>query len=262
VFIIAQHVRYKNMVEYPNGKLSPPREVISLQRVSKSYATKAGEFTALKNITLTIHTGEFAAIIGKSGSGKSSLLNIITGIDRATAGEVHVNNTLLTPLSENQLAIWRGRTIGVVFQFFQLLPTLTILENVMLPMDFGNFLTGRERKTRASELLESVGLASQGHKLPSALSGGQQQRVAIARALANDPPILVADEPTGNLDTQTTETIFELFTTLVRQGKTILMVTHERDITAWASQTITLADGEIVLERQREENPHVEPALA
>lgn len=250
------------MVKYPNGKEPLPIEIIKLQRVNKSYATKAGEFAALKNITLTIHAGEFAAIVGKSGSGKSTLLNIITGIDRATAGEVHVNNTLLTPLSENELAIWRGRTIGVVFQFFQLLPTLTILENVMLPMDFGNFLAGRERKTRAEELLELVGLASQAHKLPSALSGGQQQRVAIARALANDPPIIVADEPTGNLDTHTTETIFELFTTLVRQGKTIVMVTHERDIRAWVSKTITLADGEIVSENQREENPHVESALA
>jgi putative ABC transport system ATP-binding protein len=247
-----------------NGKQPSSSEVIRLHQVSKSYETSAGQFNALKDIDLSIHAGEFAAIVGKSGSGKSTLLNIITGIDRASSGEVMVANTPLHTLSENQLAIWRGRSMGVVFQFFQLLPTLTVIENVMLPMDFGGFLGGRERKARAMELLGLVGLESQATKLPNALSGGQQQRVAIARALANDPAVIVADEPTGNLDSHTTESIFDLFRLLIQQGKTILMVTHERDVSEWTSRTITLADGVILADTQPilKEMPYVQPALA
>jgi len=244
-----------------NGKNSP---LIELRDAGKTYQTSAGEFVALKDINLAIHAGQFAAVIGKSGSGKSTLLNLITGIDRATQGEVIVGDTALHSLSENQLAIWRGRTVGVVFQFFQLLPTLTVIENVMLPMDFGGFLSGQKRKARALELLDSVGIVDHAHKLPHALSGGQQQRVAIARALANDPAILVADEPTGNLDSHTSEAIFALFSSLVESGKTILMVTHEQDVAAWAKCTITLEDGAVISDSalQMELRSDVQPALA
>ncbi|MCI0708573.1 MAG: ABC transporter ATP-binding protein [Chloroflexi bacterium] len=226
----------------------PRRQIIKLEGVQKAYETSAGEFVALRDINLSIKTGEFATVIGKSGSGKSTLLNIIAGIDRATAGEVVVGGTSLNGLSENQLAIWRGKTVGVIFQFFQLLPTLTVAENVMLPMDFGRFLNGNKRKQRALDLLERVGIVGQAHKLPHTLSGGQQQRVAIARALANDPPILVADEPTGNLDTHTAEVVLNLFSALVNEGKTILMVTHERDIETRSHRLISLEDGRILVD--------------
>jgi putative ABC transport system ATP-binding protein len=239
-----------------NGSSSRP--IIVLDGVKKTYDTSAGEFTALHDINLTISAGQFATVIGKSGSGKSTLLNLIAGIDRATAGDVIVSGTPLRELSENQLAIWRGKTVGVIFQFFQLLPTLTIVENVMLPMDFGGFLTGRQRKARALELLDQVGIVEQAHKLPHALSGGQQQRAAIARAMANDPPILVADEPTGNLDSQTAAVILDLFTALVSGGKTVLMVTHERDIETRARRLIQLEDGHI----QEKEAEDAVPALA
>jgi putative ABC transport system ATP-binding protein len=241
---------------------SQPHPLMLLKGIGKTFRSSAGEFEALKAIDLTFEAGEFAAVIGKSGSGKSTLLNIITGIDRPTSGEVVVNGTALGALNENQLAIWRGKNIGVIFQFFQLLPTLTVIENVMLPMDFGGFLGGRERKKRALELLALVGVEAQAYKLPNALSGGEQQRVAIARALANDPPILVADEPTGNLDTHTSDAILGLFSELVEGGKTVLMVTHERDVTAWVSRTITLADGRIVADTQREEVAYVQPEMA
>jgi putative ABC transport system ATP-binding protein len=189
--------------------------------------------------------GEFVAVVGKSGSGKSTLLNVLTGIDRATSGEVWVDGTPVHALSEGRVAVWRGGEIGMVFQFFQLLPTLNMVENVMLPMDFGNrFPRGQYR--RAMALLEQVGMAEHARKLPAELSGGQQQRVAIARALANDPPILVADEPTGNLDSQTAEDVFQLFAGLVDKGKTIVMVTHDRDLARRASRTVLIADGRIV----------------
>ncbi len=246
------------------GNGTQPTPLVNLKGVVKTFQTNAGEFEALKNIDLTIATGEFAAIVGKSGSGKSTLLNIITGIDRATRGEVKINGTRLQTLNENQVAIWRGRNIGVIFQFFQLLPTLTVIENVMLPMDFGGFLAGRERKARALELLALVGIEAHALKLPNALSGGEQQRVAIARALANDPPMVVADEPTGNLDSHTTEAILALFSQLVKQGKTVLMVTHERDVAAWVSRTITLADGQMVSDTgsQMKEPAYGQSALA
>ena len=228
---------------------SPSQHLIDLRQVVKSFATAAGEFTALRGVNLQVNPGEFVAVVGKSGSGKSTLTNMITGIDRPTSGEVWINGVPVHTLRENQIASWRGRTIGVVLQFFQLLPTLTVLENVMLPMDFCNLYTRRERPERAAHLLEQVDMISQMHKLPSAISGGQQQRAAIARALANDPPIIVADEPTGNLDSKTADAVFSLFSRLVDGGKTILMVTHDDDLAHRVTRTVTIADGAIVDDR-------------
>ena len=220
--------------------------LITLTAVTKAYATAAGDYLALRGIDLRIDPGEFVAIVGKSGSGKSTLLNIITGIDRASSGEVRVAGADLMQMPESRMASWRGRTVGIVFQFFQLLPTLTTLENVMLPMDFCHIGTLRERRERAMALLERVGLADQADKLPMALSGGQQQRVAIARALANNPPLLVADEPTGNLDSQTAEAVFQLFIELAGQGTTIVMVTHDSDLARRAGRGVLVSDGRIV----------------
>jgi ABC-type lipoprotein export system ATPase subunit len=227
---------------YRNGN----ERLIELQQVVKTYETAAGDFTALKDINLQVDNGEFVSVVGRSGSGKSTLINMITGIDRPTSGQVFVGDTVVHTLSEGQLAVWRGRSIGVIFQFFQLLPTLTVIENVMLPMDFCDVYSMGERQERAMYLLEQVEMADHAHKLPSAVSGGQQQRVAIARALATDPPILVADEPTGNLDSKTAESVFQLFARLVEEGKTILMVTHDQDLAKRATRTIILADGEMV----------------
>jgi putative ABC transport system ATP-binding protein len=220
--------------------------LIRLSSVVKTYDTGEVPFTALKGVDLDVEPGEFIGLIGKSGSGKTTLINMITGIDRPTSGEVVISGTPVHALSENQLAVWRGRTIGVVFQFFQLLPTLTVVENVMLPMDFCNVHLPREREAYALALLEQVEMVDQAYKLPSALSGGQQQRVAIARALANDPPVLAADEPTGNLDSGTAEAVFELFEDLVSGGKTIVMVTHDNDIAARVARALHVRDGEIV----------------
>jgi putative ABC transport system ATP-binding protein len=217
--------------------------------VVKVYDTGEVPFTALRGINLDVTSGEFIGLIGKSGSGKTTLINMITGIDRPTSGRVDIDGTPIHKLNENQLAIWRGRTIGVVFQFFQLLPTLTVAENVMLPMDFCAMYTPTERPERALHLLEQVEMADQANKLPSALSGGQQQRVAIARALANDPPILAADEPTGNLDSKTADAVFNLFERLVDAGKTIIMVTHDNDIATRVRRSLHVSDGEIVEER-------------
>ncbi|MCS7089046.1 MAG: ABC transporter ATP-binding protein [Thermoflexales bacterium] len=225
--------------------------LIELRNVVKVYETPAGRYHALKGINLCVDTHEFVAIIGKSGSGKSTLINMITGIDRPTAGEIYVGDTAVHRLSEGEMAVWRGKHVGVIFQFFQLLPTLTLVENVMLPMDFCNTFPRRERYERAMQLLEHVGMADHAHKLPSAVSGGQQQRVAIARALANDPPIIVADEPTGNLDSKTANAIFDLFTRLVEEGKTIVMVTHDQDLARRVTRAVTVADGEIKDEVRR-----------
>jgi ABC-type lipoprotein export system ATPase subunit len=221
------------------------RALIDLQDVVKTYQTGAGGVTVLKDINLKVHPGELVGVVGPSGSGKSTLLNMITGIDRPTSGEVFVGDEAVHGLSENELARWRGRTVGVIFQFFQLLPTLTILENVMLPMDFCKVYPRRERKERAMQLLEQVGIADQAHKLPSTLSGGQQQRAAIARALANDPPIVVADEPTGNLDTVTAKEMFKLFEGLVDRGKTMMIVTHDRSLSEGMGRVIHLLDGNL-----------------
>ncbi len=229
-----------------NGRYKYGNEhLIELRQVDKIYETVAGDFVALKDVDLQVDPGEFVAVIGKSGSGKSTLINMITGIDRPTSGEVLIGDTAVHQLNEGQIAVWRGLNVGVVFQFFQLLPTLTVIENVMLPMDFCNVYRMREREERAMHLLEQVGLARHAHKLPSAISGGEQQRVAIARALANDPPIIAADEPTGNLDSATSESIFNLFEELVEDGKTILMVTHDLDLAKRATRTVMLVDGRI-----------------
>lgn len=220
--------------------------LILLKGVSKIYHTDAGHFVALDDVNLQIHKGEFVSIVGKSGSGKTTLINLITGIDQPSKGEICIDQTPVHLLKESEKAVWRGLTIGVVFQFFQLLPTLTVIENVMLPMSLCNLYPGNERLERAYQLLKLVHLEHQADKLPSFLSGGEQQRVAIARALANDPPIIATDEPTGNLDSRTAETIMELFQDLTRRGKTLLMVTHDPDIAAQAHRTIALADGRIV----------------
>jgi putative ABC transport system ATP-binding protein len=219
---------------------------IELRGITKEYQTPAGSYTALYGIDLNILAGEFVAVVGKSGSGKSTLLNLVAGIDRPTSGEVFINGAPIHTFSEDKVAIWRGRNIGVVFQFFQLLPTLTVEENLLLAMDFCGAIPAGQRESRALELLEMVGVADQANKLPSALSGGQQQRAAIARALVNNPPVLVADEPTGNLDTNNAELVMGIFQNLAAAGKTILMVTHEREISQYVTRTIRLADGQVV----------------
>ncbi len=243
--------KWFNRTEKTNGAVnghSRNAHLIDLHQVEKTYQSAAGNFTALKRVDLQIDRGEFVAIIGKSGSGKSTLINMITGIDRPTAGEVFVGDVPVHTLSEGQMAAWRGRNLGIIFQFFQLLPALTIIENVMLPMDFCNMYTPRERPERAMRLLNQVEMAEQAHKLPSAVSGGQQQRVAIARALANDPPVLIADEPTGNLDSKTANAVFQLFASLVANGKTVVMVTHDSDLAKRVDRAVIVADGAIVNE--------------
>jgi len=223
-----------------------PNPIIELTDVIKDYATGAGPTRVLKGISLRVEPGEFVAVVGPSGSGKSTLINMLTGIDRPTAGDVVVAGTRLNDLDENRMARWRGRHLGVIFQFFQLLPALTILENVVLPMDFCNTFKPAERKPRALDLLAQVGMADQAHKLPSAVSGGQQQRAAIARALANDPPLLVGDEPTGNLDSKTADQVFGLFTSLVARGKTLVMVTHDRELAARVPRIVQVQDGRVM----------------
>jgi ABC-type lipoprotein export system ATPase subunit len=222
--------------------------IIDLRDVHKYYKTAVGDYHALNSIDLQIDPAEFVSIIGKSGSGKSTLLNMVTGIDRPTSGEVYVNGTAVHEMGENRMARWRGKNLGIVFQFFQLLPTISVIENIMLPMDFCHMYSMRQREKRALELLELVELAEHAYKLPTALSGGQQQRVAIARALANDPPIVIADEPTGNLDSKTADSVFELFRNLVTQGKTIIIVTHDSGLAKRTDRTALIVDGEIVNE--------------
>jgi putative ABC transport system ATP-binding protein len=220
--------------------------MIDLQGITKVYQTDAGPFTALKGIDLRVYPGEFVSVVGKSGSGKSTLINVFTGIDHPTDGRAIVARTEIRDLDESQMAEWRGRNLGIVFQFFQLLPTLTIVENVILPMDLCQLYEMGERHERAMHLLEQMGIADDADKFPAAVAGGEQQRAAIARALANDPPILVADEPTGNLDSRTADSVFRLFESLVAGGKTILMVTHDQELANQVPRTLTLADGLIV----------------
>jgi putative ABC transport system ATP-binding protein len=219
---------------------------IQVTDVVKSYPSSAGDFVAIGGLDLDIAQGDFVAIVGRSGSGKTTLLNLLAGIDRPTSGAVRVANADLGSMSESDLAAWRGRNVGLVFQFFQLLPTLTVAENVMLPMDFAKKIPVRERRDRAQRLLEQMGVGNQADKVPATLSGGQQQRVAIARALANDPPVLLADEPTGNLDSQTSEAVLQLFAGQSANGRTIVVVTHEHDIRSIAGREVTLTDGRIV----------------
>ncbi len=218
---------------------------IRLEHVSRLFRTGTRTVTALHDVNLTIGQGEFVAVVGPSGSGKSTLLNVISGIDKPTAGRVLVGGVEVSALDENALARWRGEHVGIVFQFFQLLPTLTALENVMLPMEFRGKFAG-ERRERAMAALARVALADRAHQLPSELSGGEQQRVAIARALANDPPLLLADEPTGNLDSETGQRIIALLAELHRQGKTIVLVTHEEHLTRAAGRVLRMEDGRIV----------------
>ncbi len=222
------------------------QHLIELDRVVKKFATPAGSFTALKDIDLEINSGEFVTIVGKSGSGKSTLTNMITGIDRPSEGRVFVGDTPVHTLSEGQMAVWRGKNLGIVFQFFQLLPMLSLVENVMLPMDFCQVYHFTEREQKAMALLEQVDMVGHAHKMPAAISGGQQQRVAIARALANDPPIIVADEPTGSLDSKTADSILTLFKRLVDEDKTIVMVTHDNDLAQEGSRIVTILDGKII----------------
>jgi putative ABC transport system ATP-binding protein len=220
--------------------------MISLQAVTKTYGSPAGERPVIQDIDLEIRGGELVGITGKSGSGKSTLLNLMGGIDRPSSGTIRVGGEAIGGMTENQLSTWRGRTVGIVFQFFQLLPTLTAAENVMLPMDFRRTLPARERRQRAVDLLERVGVRPQADKLPSTLSGGEQQRVAIARALANDPPLILADEPTGNLDSATGASIGRLLAELKAQGTTVVVVTHDRESLRSADRIMTLTDGRIV----------------
>ena len=222
--------------------------LIALRAVTKTYDTAAGPFTALDDVSLEIATGELVAVVGQSGSGKSTLLSLVAGIDRPTRGEIHVGATAVHALGERDMASWRGRTVGFVFQFFQLLPTLTAAENVMLPMDFCGVWPGGERRDRALALLARLGVADQAHKLPSTLSGGQQQRVAIARALANAPAVLLADEPTGNLDSRNAAAILDLFAALAEDGQTVVMATHDPGIGRVATRTVAIADGRIAPE--------------
>lgn len=224
---------------------------IRFSQVSRWFETASVRFDALKNIDLHIEQGKHVAIVGKSGSGKSTLLNMLTGIDHPSQGSVRINSTDVHDLNESDLASWRGKNIGIVFQFFQLIPTLTVEENILLAMDFVDTIPNRERRNRAKALLTQVGIAQHADKLPAELSGGEQQRAAIARALANDPPILVADEPTGNLDSKTTEIILNLFTNLVKSGKTVIVVTHEKVSNSDYDRIITLKDGVIVSDASR-----------
>lgn len=219
--------------------------VVQIKDVVKSFKVGDGEVTILKGISFDVKDGEFVSIVGPSGNGKSTLLNMITGIDRPSDGDVIVTGRKLNAMSENQLAAWRGENVGIIFQFFQMLPALSLLQNVILPMDFANKYKPKERRERAMMLLERVDLADQAHKLPSMVSGGQQQRAAIARALANDPPLLVGDEPTGNLDSRTAQDVFDLFNQLVEAGKSMLMVTHDKEMARRVPRVVEITNGKI-----------------
>lgn len=233
--------------------------VISLRRINKLYPIPAGAFTALRDIDLEVRAGELVAIVGKSGSGKSTLLNIIAGIDRPSSGAAIVAKSPIHEMGENALSAWRGAKIGFVFQFFQLLPTLTSVENVMLPMDFARTVPPRERRRRALELLARAGVGDQADKLPSGLSDGQLQRVAIARALANEPAVVLADEPTGNLDSETARAVLDLFRGMANAGTTVVIATHERDIAQLVDRKVQIADGRLVSPLGQESAPREGP---
>ena len=243
--------RHAQPVNGVHPEVAAGSAIIDLRNVVKVYETPAGPFTALKGIDLAVDRGEFLAVVGKSGSGKSTLINMFTGIDHPTDGEVIVADTPIRHLDEGRMAEWRGRTMGIIFQFFQLLPTLSVVENVMIPMDLAGRYGLGERVERAMHLLEQMGMADDAQKFPGTLSTGQAQRAAIARALANDPPILVADEPTGNLDTRNAGIVFDLFGSLAASGKTIVMVTHDDELARLVQRTVTIADGLIVDEVRR-----------
>ena len=230
----------------------PPAAFITMEGVDKIFRTPAGDFIALKDINVEFGEGEFVGVVGRSGCGKSTLVNMLTGIDRPSAGVVRMRGVDIHRLSESDMARWRGRNMGIVFQFFQLLPTLTLLENVLLPMDLAGKYAPDERIERAMDLLDMVGLAAHADDLPNAVAGGQQQSAAIARALANDPPIILADEPTGNLDSRAAEMVFGIFENLADQGKTIIMVTHDDALAARAKRVLRLSDGEIISDTGRD----------
>jgi putative ABC transport system ATP-binding protein len=237
----------QTILKNPDSKQKTGKSpIIKLKDIKKAYDIGEKLFYALDGVSTEIATGEYLTVFGKSGSGKSTFLNMITGIDHPTEGSIQIKDTSLVSMSEDKLAKWRGSNIGIVFQFFQLLPTLTIMENILLPMDFCGIIRADKRVQRAEELLTTCGIADQADKLPSALSGGQQQRAAIARALSNDPDILVADEPTGNLDTSTTNSILSLFESLKDIGKTLIVVTHEKSLANHSDRIITLEDGKII----------------
>jgi putative ABC transport system ATP-binding protein len=219
--------------------------IVEIKDVVKSFPLGNTKITILKGISFTVQRGEFVSIVGPSGNGKSTLLNMITGIDRPSSGEIIVTGKPVHKMSEDKLAAWRGENVGIIFQFFQMLPALSILQNVILPMDLASKYTPKERRERAMHLLEIVGMAEQVHKLPSAVSGGQQQRAAIARALANDPALIIGDEPTGNLDSRTSQDVFELFSSIVKQGKTMLMVTHDKELARRVPRVVEILDGKI-----------------
>jgi putative ABC transport system ATP-binding protein len=220
--------------------------LIKMRNVVKEYRGLAGTVVALKGISLDVRRGEFLVITGKSGAGKTTLVNVLAGLDRTTGGEIWIDGAPVHRFGPEKAAQWRGRSVGVVFQTFELLPTLNLLQNVMLPMDFAHRYTHRQRRKRAIQLLEQVEIAAHARKPPTAISGGQQQRVAIARALANDPPLIIADEPTGSLDSTTASTVLDVFAALAANGKTVILVTHDKDVAARGTRVITLADGEIV----------------
>ncbi len=228
-----------------NGKSNGKEPIVEIKDVVKSFSVGGNQVTILKGISFKVQTGEFLSIVGPSGNGKSTLLNMITGIDRPTSGEIIVTGKPVHKMSEDKLAAWRGENLGIIFQFFQMLPALSLLQNVVLPMDLAGKYSSHERRERAMHLLEVVGLADQAHKLPSMVSGGQQQRAAIARALANDPPLIVADEPTGNLDSKNSSDIFDLFNNVVSQGKTMLMVTHDKELAKRVPRVVEILDGRI-----------------
>lgn len=235
---------YANVVDNNLPDTEPPY-IISIKNIFKKFELGGVSIPVLKGISVNISRGEFVAIVGPSGNGKSTLLNMITGIDRPTSGDVIINGEDLILLNEDQLAGWRSTQVGIVFQFFQLLPALNLLQNVILPMDFANKLPSKLKRERAENLLEMVGLSDQMHKLPGLVSGGQQQRAAIARALANDPPLIVADEPTGNLDVQTSEEVYDILLTLTGRGKTVVMVTHDTDLACRATRKLEIINGRI-----------------
>ncbi|MCK6626244.1 MAG: ABC transporter ATP-binding protein [Anaerolineae bacterium] len=227
------------------SQLNNPTPIIQVNNVVKNFMVGGNEVTILKGISFEVNRGEFVSIVGPSGNGKSTLLNMITGIDRPSAGEITVTGQAVHRMSENQLAAWRGQNVGIIFQFFQMLPALSLLQNVILPMDFAKKYTPKERRERAMHLLDLVGMAEQAHKLPSMVSGGQQQRAAIARALANDPALLVGDEPTGNLDARTAAEVFDLFSQLVEEGKTMIMVTHDKELARRVPRRVEITNGRI-----------------
>ena len=237
-----------NRYESPVSIAANGSPLIRMRGITKTFHTAAGGATVLKNIDVDLLQGQFVSVVGRSGSGKSTLVNMITGIDRPSAGTVEIGGLPILHMPESEMAVWRGRHLGIVFQFFQLLPMLTLVENVMLPMDFCNIYPPSRREQRALELLRRVGLEELAHMLPGAVSGGQQQSTAVARALANDPPILIADEPTGNLDSNTAEQVMQIFEELAEQGKTILIVTHDRTLAQRTHRRLLITDGELVNE--------------